>query len=61
MAKGLCRIKDGWDNEHHEDSVWVEYEDGQRQEISAKRYVKQGYKPPLDGLPPCPPTGKPDA
>ena len=58
MAKGLCRIKDGWTNE---DSVWVEYDDGQRQEIPASRYVKQGYGPPLGQLPPCPASGKPNA
>jgi hypothetical protein len=47
VPKGVCRIKDGWEDE---DSVWVEYhDDGQRQEISATRYVKRATPHPGTG------------
>jgi hypothetical protein len=57
MAKGLCRVKDGWATQ---DSVWVEYDDGSRMEVPEEQYRSQGYQPPFDNLPFCK-DDKPDA
>jgi hypothetical protein len=49
-ARGICKIKDGW---VHQDSVWVEYDDGKRLEIPASQYESEGYQPPIELLPQC--------
>ena len=49
---GVCKIRKGWGNE---DGVVIRHDDGEEHEIPASRYIAQGYKPPLDILPACPP------
>ena len=39
-AKGICKIKNGW---VHQDSVWVQYDDGKKLEIPAGQYAEQGF------------------
>ena len=50
MAHGICKIKDGW---VHEDSVWVQSDEGRKLRISASQYRSEGYKPPIEELPEC--------
>ena len=50
MARGICKIKDGWGNQ---DSAWVSYDDGTKLEVPEDRYRDQGYQPPFDQLPEC--------
>jgi hypothetical protein len=52
-ATGVCKIRRGWGTE---DSVVIRQVDGEKQEIPASRYIDQGYKPPIDSLPACPPA-----
>jgi hypothetical protein len=52
-ATGVCKIRKGWGTE---DSVVIRYDDGEKQEIPASRYIDQGYKPQIDSLPACPPA-----
>ena len=49
-AHGICKITNGW---VHEDSVWVQYDDGERLEIPASQYRGESYQPPIDALPEC--------
>ena len=50
MAHGIRKIKDGW---VHEDSVWVQSDEGRKLRISASQYRLEGYKPPIEELPEC--------
>ncbi|MCI0557852.1 MAG: hypothetical protein MN733_05105 [Nitrososphaera sp.] len=56
MAKGICKITGGWATQ---DSVWVEYSDGKRLEVSEEKYRDAGYEPPIEKLPEC--KGEQDA
>ena len=47
---GICKITNGW---VHEDSVWVQYDDGERLEIPASQYREESYQPPIEALPEC--------
>jgi hypothetical protein len=49
-AHGICKITNGW---VHQDSVWVQYNDGERLEIPASQYREENYQPPIDALPGC--------
>jgi hypothetical protein len=49
-ARGICKVKDGW---VHQDSVWVQYDDGNRLEIPASQYGSEGNQPPIAQLPEC--------
>jgi hypothetical protein len=49
-AYGICRIANGW---VHQDSVWVQYDDGKKLEIPASQYREHGYKPSIELLPEC--------
>jgi hypothetical protein len=49
-ARGICKIRNGW---VHQDSVWVQYDDGNRLEIPASQYRDAGYQPPIEALPEC--------
>ena len=53
VATGLCKIRKGWGSE---DSVVIQYDNGEKHEIPASRYIDRGYKPPLDSLAACPPA-----
>ena len=55
MARGVCKIKDGWADQ---DSVIVRYDDGTKMEVPASVYENDGYDPPLQQLPPCPPKAE---
>jgi len=47
---GICKITNGW---VHQDSVWVQYDDGERLEIPASQYREESYQPPIEALPEC--------
>jgi hypothetical protein len=49
-AHGICKITNGW---VHQDSVWVQYDDGERLEIPASQYREESYQPPIEALPEC--------
>ena len=50
MARGICKIKNGWANQ---DSVWVRYDEGQKLEIPEDKYRAAGHQPPFEQLPEC--------
>jgi len=45
MAKGIRRMKDGWDDQ---DCVLVKYSGGAEVEIPRSQYVAQGHHPPIN-------------
>jgi len=50
MAHGICKITKGW---RSQDSALVDYDDGQRMEISEVQYRALGYNPPFEQLLEC--------
>jgi hypothetical protein len=48
MARGLHRIRDGWETQH---SVLVRYDDGKETEIPQDHYDLKGYMPIFEELP----------
>ena len=49
-AHGICKVKGGW---VHEDSVWVQYDDGKKLQIPASQYDTEGYQPSIGLLREC--------
>jgi hypothetical protein len=56
MARGICKIKNGWANQ---DSAWVRYDDGTKLEMPEDKYREAGHQPPFEQLPEC--KGEQDA
>ena len=50
MPHGVCRVKDGYGDQH---SVWVRYSDDHEMEVAERYYREQEYEPEFEELPWC--------